>query len=143
MPSIELQPELPKQKWFHRSRENKNFLLSTNLEECAALRENKTRKFISMRETQVKLSFLCNSVEEGQGETKRSPSVWPDHQHILYPSCHPAPSPKQRLTKRASLTVRNMQPDKMPLFLQQDRESYRSIKKHVSSGCEIFSCSTT
>ena len=51
------------------------------------------RKFIPMRETQVKSLFLCNSVEEGQGETKRFPSVWPDHQHIPYPSCRPAPPP--------------------------------------------------
>ena len=56
-----------------------------------------------MRETLVKLLFLCKSVEEGQGETKRSPSVWPDHQHIPYPSCRPAPPPKQRLTKWVSL----------------------------------------
>ena len=47
-----------------------------------------------MRETLVKLLFLCNSFEEGQGETKRFPSVWPDHQHIPYPSCRPAPPPQ-------------------------------------------------
>ena len=86
------------------------------------LRGKLTRKIIPIRETLAKLLFLCNSVEEGQGETKRSPSVWPDHQHLLYPSCRPAPPPKQRLTKRASLTVSNMQPDKLPLFLQQDRD---------------------
>ena len=36
------------------------------------------------------------------------PSVWPDHRHILYPSCRPARPPVQRLTKRASLTVCNI-----------------------------------
>ena len=69
-----------------------------------------------MRETLAKLLFLCNSayVKEGKLRPRDPPSVWPDHQQTLYPSCHPAPPPKQRLTKRASLTVRNMQPDKMP-----------------------------
>ena len=67
------------------------------------LRGKLTRKIIPIRETLAKFFFLCNSVEERQGETKRSPSVWPDHQHILYPSSRPAPPPKQRLTKRASL----------------------------------------
>ena len=80
------------------------------------LRGKLTRKIIPIRETLAKFFFLCNSVEEGQGETKRSPSVWPDHQHILHPSCRPARPPKQRLTKRSSLTVCNMQPDKLPLF---------------------------
>ena len=56
-----------------------------------------------MRETLVKLLFVCNSVEEGQGETKRSPFVWPDHQHYLIPAAVLRLSPKQRLTKWVSL----------------------------------------
>ena len=120
-------------------RTKKNVLLGWML---FRLRGKLTRKIIPIRETLAKFFFLCNSVEEGQGETKRSPSVWPDHQHILYPSCRPARPPKQRLTKRASLTVCNMQPDKLPLFLQQDRETYQSIKGCVPSGCKMFRCST-
>ena len=54
--------------------------------------------------------------KKGKVRPRDPPSVCPDHQHILYPSCRPARPPKQRLTKRASLTVCNMQPDKLPLF---------------------------
>ena len=54
--------------------------------------------------------------KKGKVRPRDPPSVWPDHQHILSPSCRPAPPPKQRLTKRSSLTVRNMQPDKLPAF---------------------------
>ena len=78
-----------------------------------------------MRETLAKLLFLCSSVKERQGETKRyPPSVWPDHQHILYPSCQRAPPPPpQRLTKGASLTVLNIQPDELPLSERLTRVS--------------------
>ena len=87
--------------------------------------------------------FLCYSVEEGQGETKRSTlclarsSACTSYQLLSF-----APR-KQRPTKRASLTVHKMQPDEPPLYLQQDRMIYQSIKERVSTRCEIFCCSTT
>ena len=107
------------------------------------LRGKLTRKIIPIRETLAKFLFSHATVsKKGKVRPRDPPSVWPDHQHIPYPSCRPAPPPKQRLTKRASLTVCNMQPDKLPSFLQQDRETYHSIKGCVPSGCEMFRCST-
>ena len=105
-------------------KKTKNFLLPIGTKKNVLLgwmlfrlRGKLTRKIIPIRETLAKFFFLCNSVEEGQGKTKRS---------ALCQSC----------------TVRNMQQDKLPLFLQQDRETYQSIKGCVPSGCEMFRCST-
>ena len=38
--------------------------------------------------------------KKGKVRPREPPSVWPDHQHILYSSWRPAPPPKQRLKDR-------------------------------------------
>ena len=38
--------------------------------------------------------------KKGKVRPRDPPSVWPDYQHILYPSWRPAPPPKQRLKAR-------------------------------------------
>ena len=129
-------------------KKTKIFRFPTNKEECAAWLDAIPLK----RKIDEKKPFLCerhwpNSyatvTKKGKVKPRDPPSVWPDHEKILPPSCRPPPPPKQRPTKRASLAVRNMQPDELPSFLQQDRVTFQIIKERVSSGCDIFCCSTT
>ena len=91
-------------------KKTKSFRFPTNKEECAAWLDAIPLKW----KINEKKSFLCerhwpNSyatvTKKGKVKPRDPPSVWPDHEKILPPSCRPPPPPKQRPTKRASLAV--------------------------------------
>ena len=59
------------------------------------LRGKLTRKNHSYTRDTGKILFLMQQCRwRGKVRPRDPPSVWPDHQHILYPSCRPAPPPK-------------------------------------------------
>ena len=78
-------------------RTKKNVLLGWML---FHLRGKLTRKIIPIRNTLAKLLFLCNSVEEGQGETKRSALCLARSSAYTLFQLMSCASPKQRLKAR-------------------------------------------
>ena len=104
------------------------------------------------KEINSKTSVLCEKhwpasyatiSKKGRLRPRDPPSLWPEHPDILPPSCLPKPPPKPRPTKRASLTVRGLQPDEMSMFLQRDRVTIKEISQRVCSDSQPFCCPTT
>ena len=81
--------------------------------------------------------------KKGKLIPRNPPSLWPEHPHILPPSCRPKPPSIPRPTKRSSFAVRSEQPDELSLFLGNDRVKIEYFSERVCAILEPFCCPTT
>ena len=104
------------------------------------------------KEINVKTSVLCERhwtavyptiSKKGKLRPRNPPSLWPEHPHILPPSCHPNPPSKPRPLKRSSFAVRSEQPDELSQFMENDRVKIEDITERVCASSEPFCCPTT
>ena len=104
------------------------------------------------KEINVKTSVLCERhwpaayptiSKKGKLRPRNPPSLWPEHPHILPPSCRPKPPSKPRPTKRLSFAVRSEQPDELSQFMENDRVKIEDITERVCGSSEPFCCPTT
>ena len=124
------------------------FRFSADEQECSAWLKAIPLK----KEINVKTSVLCERQwpaaypiisKKGKLRPRNHPSLWPEHPHILPPSCPTKPPSKPRLTKRSSFAVRSEQPDELSLFLETYRVKIEDITERVCASSEPFCCSTT